>query len=1107
MEEQKGTGETPEKKEASAQESLPENIEKLLQERKKIDDLLKEKFTRQVTVMFTDIKGSTSFFESRGDIEGRLMVQKHNDMLFPLIEIHQGRVIKTIGDAIMAGFDDPVMAVRAGSVMQQALEEHNRGKSAREQIHIRIGINAGEGIVESRDIFGDVVNVAARIESLCEPDQILISASVYDTVRKTDDIICRYVTQAQVRGKEEALDIYRVVWGDEEMVAGATRSGAAGAAEKISQKKRGVRRRLEMDITREGNNLKVTSLVLAGKESGSLRPYEEMHVSMDKIEMRSQEVISILNRANTRGRISKEILAKLRDVGSVLFDNLLTARAKEVIRAAGVQDLVFNIDDTLVHIPWELLYDGEQFLCQKFNMGRIVKTRHSVVNMRTRVLSLPLKMLILSDPRGDLKSAFEEGRRIREEMDKSPALLNANQRSGQISADYIMEKLRNFDLVHYAGHADYDAKNPSSSGWLLDGGKFTSSDIMKLVGGRPLPAMVFCNACQSGQTEEWKLEPTYSEKIYGLANAFLLAGVQHYIGTFWEVLDEPSARFAEKFYQYMIDGAPIGEALRMARLFLVKEYGEDTIVWASYMLYGDPGASYFAAAEAGAEEEEQEAPAREVPGGAQFRSTARETVCFDEQKAAEIKRKRVVLGTVLALLLLAGAALLVQWQRGQEAQDPCARAYGLLLAGQTEQAQRLFLQLPDTDYRRFEGLAAVLFERGDLDKAREMADTALELFPGNMYAHVVVGNILFSQGKMDEAAPAYEKAAQQKRAPSWQRAEALNGLGRIYSAQGDREKSLVYYGEAAALNPASAVINTNQGVALERKGNVAEAADYYQKAVTANPQDPVAAGLLADAERRQKATDDKARGERIDKLVSDLVEASRKAPAAKPPQDAWTSQPITLSLVNFQHKGGLSMREGEDEFFQLKVNGLLQESGRVQVVERELLDKLLEELKLSTTDLVDPQKALQVGKILAARLIATGSIMRYGKDIQASIRLTETETTSLKAAIAETDRDINQLAEKTARQILAKLDRAYPVRGYVTAVEGTKVVLNIGAGVGVREGMGFKVLKAGKDPGQHLREIGTLKAAAVDAGSAAAAPVQEIPGLAAGMKVEEIITQ
>ena len=138
------------------------SIEKLLRDREKLDAHLKDKFSRDVTVMFTDIKGSTSFFESRGDIEGRLMVQKHNDMLFPLIESSQGRVIKTIGDAIMAGFDDPVMAVRSASKMQQTLTDFNRGKSSKEQIHIRIGVNTGEGIVEAKDIFGDVVNVAAR---------------------------------------------------------------------------------------------------------------------------------------------------------------------------------------------------------------------------------------------------------------------------------------------------------------------------------------------------------------------------------------------------------------------------------------------------------------------------------------------------------------------------------------------------------------------------------------------------------------------------------------------------------------------------------------------------------------------------------------------------------------------------------------------------------------------------------------------------------------------------------------------------------------------------------------------------------------------------------
>ncbi len=70
MSEEKDTKETMVTSEASSAEGLPDNIEKLLAERKKIDDMLKEKFTKQVTVMFTDIKGSTSFFESRGDIEG-----------------------------------------------------------------------------------------------------------------------------------------------------------------------------------------------------------------------------------------------------------------------------------------------------------------------------------------------------------------------------------------------------------------------------------------------------------------------------------------------------------------------------------------------------------------------------------------------------------------------------------------------------------------------------------------------------------------------------------------------------------------------------------------------------------------------------------------------------------------------------------------------------------------------------------------------------------------------------------------------------------------------------------------------------------------------------
>ena len=176
-------------------------------------------------------------------------------------------------------------------------------------------------------------------------------------------------------------------------------------------------------------------------------------------------------------------------------------------------------------------------------------------------------------------------------------------------------------------------------------------------------------------------------------------------------------------------------------------------------------------------------------------------------------------------------------------------------------------------------------------------------------------------------------------------------------------------------------------MALEKKGDIAEASACYQKAVQANPQDPVASSLFAGAEKKQKAADDRSRQARIDQLVAELVAAHRNARPVKPAEIVWTERPLTISFMRLQQKGAPAVREGEDEYFQSKLTALLQEKGRVQVVEREVLERLLEELKLSATDLADPRRALELGKILSARLIATGSVMRYGTDVQATVQL------------------------------------------------------------------------------------------------------------------------
>ncbi|MBW2219901.1 MAG: CHAT domain-containing protein, partial [Deltaproteobacteria bacterium] len=629
----------------------------------------------------------------------------------------------------------------------------------------------------------------ARVESLTNPDEIMISNSVYEDVRKTDDILCRYADQTKVKGKEEPIEVYRVVWGDEDSITGLTRSAAT--AEKMKKRKRKYARRLEVDISREGETLRITAAEKTEKTQSSIRPYEEMQITVSKIEERCKEITDLLNRANTRGKVSKDILSKLRDVGQVLFDDLLTAQAKEMLRSASVDDLIFHIEDSLVQIPWELLHDGEQFLCQKFNMGRLVKTKQSVVNIKQRNLSRPLKMLIVSDPRGDLENAFQEGETIREQLDSNPSFISANQKSRQITSEYIMEKIRNFDLMHYAGHADYDPEDPSNSGWLLDGGKLTSSDIMKLVGGRPMPALVFCNACQSGQTEEWKIGASYNQKIFGLANAFLLSGVQHYVGTFWEILDEPGAHFAVEFYRAMMQGASIGEAMREARMFLIKEYGEDTIVWASYMLYGDPGFNYFEFAEEEEEEAEAGAASKGLGEAAQLRSTPSETVSFEAAQAPASTSKMVVIGA--ALVVLALAVIFLFTQRGPDTQvekDPYLLAYSQLQKNKIETAKKGFEGLAQDNPQRFEGLAAVAYKLGDYDSSLQMVEKALEIAPYNLYTNVIKGNILFSQGKLDEALTGYEKAANIKDGINWQQAEALNGIARIYSEKGESEKSV-----------------------------------------------------------------------------------------------------------------------------------------------------------------------------------------------------------------------------------------------------------------------------------------------------------------------------
>ena len=170
-----------------------------------------ENFRRAIAVLFTDIQGSTAYYEKFGDLAGFAMVHQCNTLLANVVRKHGGRVIKNIGDAIIATFDNCKQCVHTAVVMQQELKELNATKKEEDRARVRVGAHYGIGIVKSRDVFGDVVNVASRVQSLALPEQILISDSVSRELADCSFDIA-LLGRFQLKGKSEERELYEVLW-------------------------------------------------------------------------------------------------------------------------------------------------------------------------------------------------------------------------------------------------------------------------------------------------------------------------------------------------------------------------------------------------------------------------------------------------------------------------------------------------------------------------------------------------------------------------------------------------------------------------------------------------------------------------------------------------------------------------------------------------------------------------------------------------------------------------------------------------------------------------------------------------------------------------------
>lgn len=193
------------------------DADQLLAERKRLEQLYQDKFVRTVTLMFTDLKGSTSITETEGDFATRELLKTHNDILFPIIEDRSGTLVKTMGDGTMSFFEEAQHAVEAAMDFQKAIFEHNRIKKPKVPIQVRIGINTGEGIVEEDDVYGDVVNVASRFESIADAGEVYFSSTTYERLSDPHAFYNRVIKTASLKGKKEQVQVYKAFWSEHEI--------------------------------------------------------------------------------------------------------------------------------------------------------------------------------------------------------------------------------------------------------------------------------------------------------------------------------------------------------------------------------------------------------------------------------------------------------------------------------------------------------------------------------------------------------------------------------------------------------------------------------------------------------------------------------------------------------------------------------------------------------------------------------------------------------------------------------------------------------------------------------------------------------------------------